>query len=37
MPKTYLFDTNVLLHNPSALFVFEENNVVIPLAVLWGA
>jgi PhoH-like ATPase len=34
MPKTYVLDTNVLLHNPSALFAFEENSVVIPLAVI---
>ena len=34
MPKTYVLDTNVLLHNPSALFSFEENHVVIPLAVV---
>ena len=34
MPKTYILDMNVLLHNPRALFVFEENSVVIPLAVI---
>jgi PhoH-like ATPase len=34
MPKTYVLDTNVLLHNPDALFAFEENNVVIPFAVI---
>lgn len=32
--KTYVLDTNVLLHNPTALFVFEENTVVVPFAVL---
>lgn len=32
--KTFVIDTSVLLHNPSAIFVFEENNVVIPFAVL---
>ena len=32
--KTYVLDTNVLLHNPKALFVFQENNVVIPFTVL---
>jgi len=32
--KTFVLDTNVLLHNPRSLFVFEENNVVIPFAVL---
>ena len=34
MSKTFVIDTNVLLHNPGALFVFEENQVVIPLAVI---
>ncbi len=34
MPKTYVLDTNVLLHNPGALFAFEDNNVVIPFAVI---
>ena len=34
MPKTFVIDTNVLLHNPNALFAFQENNVVIPLAVI---
>lgn len=32
--KTYVLDTNVLLHNPKSLFVFQENNVVIPFTVL---
>lgn len=34
MKKTYVLDTNVLLSNPEALFSFEENDVVIPEAVL---
>lgn len=34
MPKTFVLDTNVLLHTPNSLFVFEENDVVIPLAVI---
>ena len=34
MTKTYVMDTNVLLHNPQALFAFEENEVVIPLVVI---
>jgi PhoH-like ATPase len=34
MPKTYVLDTNVLLHNPESLFAFEENDVVIPFAVI---
>jgi PhoH-like ATPase len=32
--KTYVVDTNVLLHDPHALAVFQENNVVLPLAVI---
>lgn len=34
MKKTYVLDTNVLLHNPEALFAFEDNDVVIPLTVI---
>jgi len=34
MPKTYVLDTNILLHTPQAIFVFEDNPVVIPLAVI---
>jgi PhoH-like ATPase len=34
MQKTYILDTNVLLHNPQALFSFADNEVVIPLAVI---
>jgi PhoH-like ATPase len=34
MHKTYILDTTILLHNPQALFAFEENDVVIPLAVI---
>jgi PhoH-like ATPase len=32
--KTFVIDTNVLLHNPNALFVFEENEIVIPFDVI---
>ncbi|MEN0021249.1 MAG: PhoH family protein, partial [Planctomycetota bacterium] len=32
--KTFVLDTNVLLHSPDALFVFEDNNVVIPFPVI---
>jgi PhoH-like ATPase len=32
--KTFVLDTNVLLHNPRALFAFAENQVVIPMTVL---
>lgn len=34
MVKTYILDTNVLLHNPHALFSFEDNNVVLPDVVI---
>jgi PhoH-like ATPase len=34
MPKIYVLDTNVLLHNPLALYAFQENEVVIPFAVI---
>ena len=32
--KYYVLDTNVLLHNPNAMFVFQENHIVIPYPVL---
>jgi PhoH-like ATPase len=32
--KTFIIDTNVLLHNPNALFAFADNHVVIPMMVL---
>jgi PhoH-like ATPase len=32
--KTFVVDTNVLLHNPNALFAFAEHQVVIPITVL---
>ena len=32
--KTFVLDTNVLLHNPNSLFLFEDNDVVIPFTVL---
>src|SRR5438309_11132018 len=32
--KTYVLDTNVLLHDPDALNAFQENEVVIPLVVM---
>lgn len=34
MKKIYVLDTNVLLHDPNALFAFEDNDVVIPAVVL---
>src|SRR3982751_1760801 len=32
--KHFVIDTNVLLHNPSALFMFAENEVIIPFDVI---
>ena len=32
--RHFVLDTNVLLHNPGALFMFEEHEVVIPLTVI---
>jgi len=34
MIKIYVLDTNVLLNNPRSIYSFEENDVIIPLAVL---
>jgi len=34
MQKTFVLDTNVLLHSPQALFSFADNLVVIPIKVL---
>jgi PhoH-like ATPase len=32
--KSFVLDTNVLLHNPNAMFMFQEHEVVIPLVVI---
>ena len=34
MKKTFVLDTNVLLHDPRAMFEFEDNDVVIPIYVI---
>ena len=34
MKKTFVLDTNVLLHDPQALFRFEDNDLVIPMTVI---
>ncbi|HXV21822.1 MAG TPA: PhoH family protein [Desulfuromonadales bacterium] len=34
MKKTYILDTNVLLHDPQAIFRFEDNDLVIPITVI---
>lgn len=32
--KTFVLDTNILLHNPNAMFMFADNEVIIPFDVL---
>jgi PhoH-like ATPase len=34
MKKNYVLDTNVLLHDPRAIFKFEDNDVIIPIFVI---
>jgi len=34
MVKNFVVDTNVLIHDPEAIFSFEDNNVYIPLPVI---
>jgi PhoH-like ATPase len=34
MKKTFVLDTNVLLHDPKALFSFGDNDVVVPIYVI---
>jgi PhoH-like ATPase len=34
MQKNFVLDTNVLLHDPNAIFGFEDNNVIIPIYVV---
>ncbi|AFA47221.1 PhoH family protein [Acetobacterium woodii] len=34
MPKTYVLDTNVLIQSPQSLLSFEDNKIVLPIAVL---
>jgi PhoH-like ATPase len=34
MIKTFVLDTNVLLHDPEAMFEFKDNKVVIPMTVI---
>jgi PhoH-like ATPase len=33
-PKTFILDTNVILHDASCIHQFQENDIVIPLAVI---
>ena len=32
--KSFVLDTNVLLHDPDSMFAFKDNKVVIPLTVI---
>ena len=34
MKKNYVLDTNILLHDPRAIFRFEDNDVIIPIYVI---
>ncbi len=34
MRKNYVLDTNILLHDPRAIFRFEDNDVIIPIFVI---
>ena len=34
MRKVYVLDSNVLLHDPRAIFKFEDNEVVLPIYVI---
>ncbi len=34
MKKVFVLDTNVLLHDPRAIFSFEDNDVIIPIVVI---
>jgi PhoH-like ATPase len=34
MRKVFVLDTNVLLHDPSALFRFEDNEIVLPITII---
>jgi PhoH-like ATPase len=33
-PKTFVLDTNVILHDPTCIHHFQENNIIIPLTVI---
>ena len=34
MKKTFVLDTNVLLHDPSAMLKFEDNDIILPIAII---
>jgi len=31
MKKTFVLDTNVLIHDPECVYKFEDNDIVIPI------
>ena len=33
-PRLFVIDTNVLLYDPGAMFVFQEHDIVIPMTVI---
>ena len=33
-PKLFVLDTNVLMHDPTALYRFQEHNIYLPMTVL---
>ncbi len=34
MPKNFILDTNVLLHDPRSIYGFKDNNVIVPIYVI---
>ena len=34
MRKIFILDTNVLLHDPNAIFKFEDNELIVPIYVI---
>lgn len=34
MIKNFVLDTNVLLHDPNALFEFQDNRIIVPITVI---
>ena len=34
MPKSFILDTNVILYDPSAIYNFQDNDIIIPITVL---
>lgn len=34
MKKNYVLDTNVLIHDPSSIYNFEDNNIILPIYVI---